>query len=84
MTDWLPYDTAPKDGSFVELKVSLLYGGIRIFKKCHWVPEQKLIAICCEYCNEEYEYTQSEGWFENTIRLPVFCSPAYWRPTQNI
>ena len=74
--DWQPIETAPRDGTVIDLWV----GGAR-FADCRWGKPDHCCGEAGQYCDSEW-HGQPEGWVV-TDWNEVLCvddDPTHWMP----
>lgn len=76
MSAWLPIETAPRDGTVIDLWVN----GER-FADCKWGFPEHCCGEAGQYCDSEW-HGQSEGWVVTHLNEFLWTDddPTHWMP----
>lgn len=75
---WQPIDTAPRDGTVVDLWIDETR-----FADCYWGLPEHSCGEAEGYCDSEW-HGMKDGWIDGTLNQPIselsFDQPSHWMP----
>ncbi len=74
---WLPIETAPKDGTSVDLWFSGQFPGR--MTGCFWGKPDHSCAEAGEYCDSDW-HGADPGWVDSTFGEFIETTPTHWMP----
>ena len=75
--NWQPIETAPKDGTVVDLWIGGEFAGRRA--DCAWGLPYHSCGEAGKYCDSGWHEIES-GWYDTTFNLPMHEQPTHWMP----